>query len=55
MLISAQSDIPIKSYDCFKILGQIYIVKMAVFDQFYQHRKEWSYRDFKDIFGNGMA
>ena len=42
MLISAQSDIPIKSYDCFKILGQIYIVKMAIFDQFYQHRKELS-------------
>ena len=55
MLISAQLDIPIKSYDCFTILGQIYIVKMAIFDQFYQHRKEWSYRDFKDIFGNGMA
>ena len=31
------------------------ITKMAVFDQFYQHRKEWSYRDFKDLFGNGMA
>ena len=28
---------------------------MAVFDLFYQHRKEWSYRDFKDLFGNGMA
>ena len=53
--ISAQSDIPKKSYCCFKILGQIYIVKMAVFDQFYRHRKEWSYRDFKDLFGNGMA
>ena len=25
---------------------------MAVFDL---HRKEWSYRDFKDFFGNGMA
>ena len=55
MKISAQSDIPKKSYCCFKILGQIYIVKMAVFDQFYQHRKEWSYSDFKDLFGNGMA
>ena len=52
---SAQLDIPIKSYACFTILGQIYIVKMAIFDQFYRHRKEWSYRDFKDIFGNGMA
>ena len=41
--------------DCFTILGQIYIVKMAIFDQFYQHRKELSYRDFKGIFGNGMA
>ena len=38
-----------------KIVGQIYIVKMAIFDQFYHHRKEWSYRDFKDIFGNGMS
>ena len=53
--ISAQLDIPKKSYCCFKISGQIYIVKMAVFDQFYRHRKEWSYRDFKDLFGNGMA
>ena len=52
---SAQLDIPIKSYACFTILGQIYIVKMAIFDQFYHHRKEWSYSDFKDIFGNGMA
>ena len=25
------------------------------FDQFYQHRKELSYRDFKGIFENGMA
>ena len=29
--ISAQLDIPKKSYCCFKTLGQIYIVKMAVF------------------------
>ena len=35
MLIPAQSDIPIKSFDCFSILGQIYIVKMAIFDQIY--------------------
>ena len=35
--------------------SQIYIVKMAIFYQFYLHRKEWSYRDFKDIFENGMA
>ena len=28
---------------------------MAISDQFYHHRKEWSYRDFKDIFGNGMS
>ena len=55
VLRSAQSDNPIRSYDCFTILGQIYIVKMAIFDQFYHHRKEWSYRDFKDIFGNGMS
>ena len=37
------------------ILGQLYIVKMAIFDQIYQHRKELTYRDFKDLFGNGMA
>jgi len=49
VLISAQSDIPPTSCACFKILGQIYIVKMAIFDQFYLHRKEWSYRDFKDL------
>ena len=55
VLRSAQSDIPIRSYDCFTILGQFYIVKMAIFDQFYHHRKEWSYRDFKNIFGNGMS
>ena len=42
VLISAQSDIPLKSYDCFTILDQIYIVKMAIFDQFYHHRKESS-------------
>ena len=28
---------------------------MAIFDQFYQHQKELSYRDFKDLFENGMA
>ena len=55
MLRSAQSDIPIRSYDCFTILGQIYIVKMAIFDQFYHHQKESSYRDFKDTFRNGMS
>ena len=49
--ISAYSDIQKKSYGSFEIEGQIYIV----FDQFYRHRKEWSYRDFKDIFGNGMS
>ena len=43
ILSSAQSDIPLKSYDCFMILGQIYIVKMDIYDQFYQHRKELSY------------
>ena len=53
--ISAYSDIQKKNYGSFEIEGQIYIVKMAVFDQFYRHRKEWSYRDFKDLFGNGMA
>ena len=55
MLISAQLDTPPKSYAYFTILGQIYFLKMAIFDQFYQHRKEWSYSDFKDLFGNGMA
>ena len=55
VLISAQLDIPLISYDCFKILGPIYIVKMAILDQFYRHRKEWSYRDLKYLFGNGMA
>ena len=33
----------------------MYIVKMAMLDQIYHHRKEWSYRYFKDLFGNGMA
>ena len=28
---------------------------MTIFDQKYRHRNELSYRDFKDIFGNGMA
>ena len=55
VLRSAQSDIPIRSYAFFTILGQFYIVKMAIFDQFYHHRKEWCYRDFKNIFGNGMS
>ena len=55
VLISAQSDIQLKSYDSFTILGQIYIVKTAIFDQFYRHQKEWSYIDFKDLLGNGMA
>ena len=56
VLISAQSDIPLKSYDCFTILGQIYIVKMAIFDQFFRHWKEWSYRDvrrFWKLLGKG--
>ena len=39
----------------FTILGQFYIVKMAILDQFYHLRKEWIYRDFKNIFGNGMS
>ena len=43
MLILAQSDIPLKSYGCFKILGQICPLIKAIFDQFYQHRKELSY------------
>ena len=55
VLISAQSDIQLKSYDSFTILGQIFIVKTAIFDQFYRHQKEWSYIDFKDLLGNGMA
>ena len=38
VLISAQLDIPLKSYDCFTILGQIYILRMAIFDRFYHHR-----------------
>ena len=37
------------------ILGNIYTVKMAIFDQFYRHRKEWSYSNFNDLFGTGMA
>ena len=35
----------------FTILGQIYIVKMAIFDQISRHRRKLSYNDFKDIFG----
>ena len=45
----------IQTQPCFTILGQVYIVKMVIFDQFYHHRKEWSYRDLKYLFGNGMA
>ena len=51
MLISAQLDIPLESYACFTILGQFYLLKMAILD----HRKELSYIDFKDLFGNGMT
>ena len=32
------------------ILGQIYPLKKAIFDQFYQHRKELSYTHFKDLY-----
>ena len=28
---------------------------MAIFDLKYRHRKELRYRNFKDIFGNGIA
>ena len=55
MQLSAKSDNPIKSYGCFKVLIQNYIVKMAILDQKYRHWKELSYREFKHIFGNGMA
>ena len=34
------------------VLSQNYIVKMAIFDLKYRHRKELRYRNFKDIFGN---
>ena len=37
------------------VLSQNYIVKIAIFDQKCRHRKEFSYRNFKDTFGNGMA
>ena len=47
MLISAQLDTPLKSYGRFKILGQIYPLKKAIFDQFYQHRKELSYSNLR--------
>ena len=53
--ISALLDIIIKSYGCFTVLSQNYIVKMAILDQKYRHWKELSYREFKHIFGNGMA
>ena len=36
-------------------MGQFCFLIMAIFDQFYQHRKELSYSYFKDLFGNGMA
>jgi len=55
MLMSAQSDIPMGGYDCFGILGQIYIVKVAIFDQFCQHRKELSWSENGSSFGSGMA
>jgi len=55
MLMSAQSDIPMGGYACFKILGRVYIVGMAVLCRKCPHGKWEGWSENGNSFGGGMA